>query len=517
MNNLKKLISVSLSSLTILTLGFSSINAMNNDYQRGVTVTENNESQYAGDFNLEFVYEDIDTRDAVKVEVIGNFQWFSNDDPVVQNYVTECTKGEKGSIASLNGLTAYDAWNYSDGMYTSTAVTKAYEMTEVENEIFTLTIPVPGNLYYYDYKVTYDDGSIVTMQDPANPSPVNEKNGHSAGHSIIYVGDKNNTTISQNYIYARNDNKIGTVTYVPYTSNKNTTEYVGVYLPKGYDKSKTYKTIYVSHGGMGNEVEWMTIGALPNIMDNLIAENEIYENTIVVTMDNSAWMPENFDTSVKYQFGENLMPSYGVLWDGEAACDNLINNIIPMIEKNYSVSHETKDRAMCGLSWGAYTTSYMMWYHTDLMKYYGIFSNGIYASTNEPKSFKDKVIYITAGNLDSALNGAYKLADHLKNFKNNYNVDFDVNYNIDYQYGSHCWQTWRSAFTTFAKDYLWDIDNNTQNNEENISSSINDNGGSNQKTKSVKTGDTSDSIIYVALSSIALLIYFVIKNRHCTN
>ena len=25
---------------------------------------------------------------------------------------------------------------------------------------------------------------------------------------------------------------------------------------------KSYKTIYVSHGGGGNEVEWMTIGAV---------------------------------------------------------------------------------------------------------------------------------------------------------------------------------------------------------------------------------------------------------------
>lgn len=514
MNNLKKLISVSLTSLMILELGFSSISAIGSYYQGGVSVTENNDSRYDGEFKLDFVYEDTDARDAVKVEVTGNLQWFSNDDPIVQNYVNECTKGEEGSIASLDGLTVYDAWNYKNGMYTSTAVTKAYEMTEVEDEVFTLTIPVPGNLYYYDYTVTYDDGSIVTMQDPANPSPVNEKNGHSAGHSIIYVGNNTTTTVSQNYIYARNDDKTGTVTYIPYASNKNTTEYVGVYLPKGYDESKTYNTIYVSHGGMGNEVEWMTIGALPNIMDNLIAENEINENTIVVTMDNSAWMPENFDTSVEYQFGDNIMPSYGVLWDGEAACDNLINNIMPMIEENYSVSKEAKDRAMCGLSWGAYTTSYMMWYHTDLMKYYGIFSNGIYASTTNPESFEDKVIYVTAGNLDAALNGSYKLANHLEEFKNTYNVDFDINYNIDYQYGSHCWQAWRGAFTTFAKEYLWDSDSNIQNSEDKVPSVEGTIEDDNQAVKSVKTGDKNNILMYVILSGEALLIYLIMKNKY---
>ena len=78
-------------------------------------------------------------------------------------------------------------------------------------------------------------------------------------------------------------------------------------MPKGYDSSKVYKTIYVSHGGGGNEAEWMGIGAIPNIMDNLIAEGEVAD-AVVVTMDN-AYFNWNYDT-IAQNFKENISDVY---------------------------------------------------------------------------------------------------------------------------------------------------------------------------------------------------------------
>ena len=67
----------------------------------------------------------------------------------------------------------------------------------------------------------------------------------------------------------------------------------------------------VSHGGGGNEAEWMEIGSLPNIMDNILAEKEAAES-VVVTMDNS-------------HFG----------WDYDLIAKNFKENIIPLIEERY--------------------------------------------------------------------------------------------------------------------------------------------------------------------------------------
>ena len=48
-----------------------------------------------------------------------------------------------------------------------------------------------------------------------------------------------------------------------------------VYTPPDYDKTKqTYPTLYLSHGGSGNDVDWSTQGDAYNILDNLIAAHK---------------------------------------------------------------------------------------------------------------------------------------------------------------------------------------------------------------------------------------------------
>ena len=77
----------------------------------------------------------------------------------------------------------------------------------------------------------------------------------------------------------------------------------------------------------------MTIGAVPNIMDNLIADS-LTKEAIVVTMDNTYFN-----------------------WDYDRIINNLFNNILPYIETHYNVSKEVNDRAFCGLSMGSMTTT----------------------------------------------------------------------------------------------------------------------------------------------------------------
>ena len=102
-----------------------------------------------------------------------------------------------------------------------------YEMTQTEDERFEITLPVPGNLYYYDYVVTYDDGSTVTIKDPANMPIANETNGHDAGHSLVYVGNAENTTAGQEYIYARKDTAKGSYRFVTYKAVDGTDQPLG--------------------------------------------------------------------------------------------------------------------------------------------------------------------------------------------------------------------------------------------------------------------------------------------------
>ena len=403
-------------------------------YKRGVTVEQNKTGKSDSDYQATFVYEDEDARDATKVTVSGNLQFYAKDDPVVKNFI---------NTGDSKGAKVYDAYQYKKGMFNTgyglNSDTVSYEMDEVEDEKFELTLPVPGNLYYYDYTVTYADGTTKTIQDPANPSPKNTFNNHDAGHSLFYVGDGNNTTPGQEKIYARNGQK-GTFSYQTYIATDGTKQPLGIYLPSGYDSSKVYKTIYVSHGGGGNEEEWMSIGALPNIMDNLMSEKEVAE-AVVVTMDNT-YFKWNYDTIAK----------------------NLKENIIPYVEKHYNVSMDAKDRAMCGLSMGSMTTSTIMQSYTDLFGTYGCFSGAnVAAKVNDEEALKNAKIYLTAGNVDMALmNNSYGTStDRTTNGLRKKLDQLGVKYGFDTKYGAHDWGMWRDALTTFTKDYLWDSTDNT--------------------------------------------------------
>ena len=53
-----------------------------------------------------------------------------------------------------------------------------------------------------------------------------------------------------------------------------------VYLPYGYDaeREQPYRTIYVLHGGGQDESDWLGIGSVQNIIDNLKSRKPVIVN-----------------------------------------------------------------------------------------------------------------------------------------------------------------------------------------------------------------------------------------------
>lgn len=407
--------------------------ASNDSYKAGTTVEENRTGKSDADYQVTFVYEDKDSKDATNVTVSGSLQFYSLQDQVVKDFIT---------TGLTTGAQVYNVYEYKDGMFNTgyglNSDSAVYELTETTDERFTITLPVPGNLYYYDYTVTYEDGSKVTIQDPVNSSPKNENNNHDSNHSMVYVGNSTNTSAGQEQIYA-NKTKKGSFSYSTYVATDGTKQPLGIYLPSGYDSSKVYKTIYVSHGGGGNEAEWMSIGSLPNIMDNLMISKEVAE-AVVVTMDNTYFA-----------------------WDYDKIAKNFKDNIIPYIEKNYNVSLDVEDRALCGLSMGSMTTSTIMQSYTDMFSYYGCFSGAnVDADVKDVNLLKDVTIYLTAGNVDMALmNNSYDTeGDRTTNGLRDKLDELGIKYSFETKNGAHDWGMWREALTTFTKDFLW---NNTDN------------------------------------------------------
>lgn len=91
------------------------------------------------------------------------------------------------------------------------------------------------------------------------------------------------------------------------------------------------------------------MGNIHHIIDNL------NEQFIVVTMENSSY---ELDFMKMYERIEMVE-------------DNIINYIIPYIEKNYNVSKKASDRAFCGISMGAMITTYMYFDYPEYFGYFG--------------------------------------------------------------------------------------------------------------------------------------------------
>lgn len=202
---------------------------------------------------------------------------------------------------------------------------------------------------------------------------------------------------------------------------------IGVYLPPGYDpdRAEPYKTIYMQHGGGQDQSDWMNMGNVPVIMDNLLDDGTT-EPAVVIT------------TNTNYLGGAG---SQAVLGD---AYPNLRNVVMPFVESNYNVSTEAIDRAFAGLSAGSAVTQNLIRDDADRFGYYGPWSGG----ASVPVSTPDLVypyIHFGGGAWDFGLPNPNAVA-------NLDNVGFIENTVVA---GAHDFNAWNQLFSIWARDYLW--------------------------------------------------------------
>src|SRR3954452_16354497 len=113
-----------------------------------------------------------------------------------------------------------------------------------------------------------------------------------------------------------------------------------VYTPPGDSKDKKYPVLYLLHGIGGDENEWPRGGAPNVILDNLIADKKAVP--MVVVMPNGR---ASKDVTAKSGFGQQG-PAFA------AFEKDLLADLIPFVEKTYSVKTDRASRALAGLSMG---------------------------------------------------------------------------------------------------------------------------------------------------------------------
>jgi enterochelin esterase-like enzyme len=113
-----------------------------------------------------------------------------------------------------------------------------------------------------------------------------------------------------------------------------------VYAPPGYTKDKQYPVLYLLHGIGGDENEWARGGAPDAILDNLVADKKAVPMIVVMPNGRAAK-----DLTARDSFRQQG-PAFA------AFEKDLLTDLIPFVEKTYSVKADRESRAIAGLSMG---------------------------------------------------------------------------------------------------------------------------------------------------------------------
>lgn len=225
---------------------------------------------------------------------------------------------------------------------------------------------------------------------------------------------------------------------------------INIYTPPGYDQDQSvhYPVLYIQHGGGEDERGWAEQGKTSIILDNLIAEGKA--KPMIVAIPN----------------GNVTKPGMNALGYTDEAMnafkEELFENIVPFVERNYRAKPNQENRALAGLSMGGGQAFYTGLRNRDQFDYVGIFSTGLFGGIREAEPDFDpetiipgilsesqtfnaglKVFYISVGEQDMRIAATKKLIDTFQT--KGVKVEF-----ASFP-GDHEWQVWRKSLHDFAQ------------------------------------------------------------------
>lgn len=137
---------------------------------------------------------------------------------------------------------------------------------------------------------------------------------------------------------------------------------VNILLPNGYSEEKQYPVLYLLHGIFGDEYTLINDAEcrIPEITTNLVADGIAKE--MIVVLPN---MYAKTEESQAPGFSEAAVAPY------DNFINDLVNDLIPYIEENYSVLEGRENRAIAGFSMGGRETLFIGINRPDLFGYIG--------------------------------------------------------------------------------------------------------------------------------------------------
>ena len=298
---------------------------------------------------------------------------------------------------------------------------------------------IAPELYRYNYVV---DG--MTIADPSNVYEL--RDACTVFNYFIVPGEGS-------ALYQVSDVPHGTVSKVWYDSpTLGMKRRLSVYTPAGYEAGEgRYPVLYLLHGMGGDEEAWLTQGRTAQILDNLIAADEV--EPMIVVMPNGNASQEAAPGETHYGL---VPPTIALPHTMDGAFEEAFPDIVSFVDKTYRTKADKAHRAIAGLSMGGFHSLHTSKQYPELFDYVGLFSaaidprqtvSDIYENREEKlkKQFADgpKLYWIAIGKDDFL-------------YKDNevFRAQLD-RLGLPYEYyesaGGHIWKNWRNYLTKFSR------------------------------------------------------------------
>jgi enterochelin esterase-like enzyme len=262
--------------------------------------------------------------------------------------------------------------------------------------------------------------------------------------SFVFVLANSQTTVKpapRGFDSLRTDishGKIDTITYASTTVG--TIRRALIYTPPGYSKNKKYPVFYLLHGIGGDEKEWLNGGRPQFIFDNLYGEKRM--EPMIVVMPNGRAMKD--DRAIGNIFDSAKVQAFATFER------DLVNDLIPFIEKNYPVYKDREHRALAGLSMGGGQSLNFGLGNLDKFAWIGGFSSA--PNTKKPEELvpdpgeakkKLKLLWISCGDSDRLISFSQRTHDYLK--------EKNVPHIYYIEPGMHDFKVWKNNLYMFSQ------------------------------------------------------------------
>jgi enterochelin esterase family protein len=212
-----------------------------------------------------------------------------------------------------------------------------------------------------------------------------------------------------------------------------------VYTPSSYDddRAKRFPLLVLQHGYGGNQRGWVETGKAHWILDHLIAVGKAVP-MVVVMIDGHPY---------------GLLPRKGSPERGRGALEafrrELLEEAIPLVERNYRVAAGRENRAIAGLSMGSRQSLTVGLNALDRFAWIGGFSGSCDAEAVRPalEAAQDtnarlRLLWIACGRDDKAVEGVKTFAAKLSGQ--------GIRHVCRLVEGDHSWPVWRMCLAEFA-------------------------------------------------------------------